>query len=96
MCISASDIARLEFASLSIFAEKNVGVASPPLFLSVNMLGGQRLKLAPIFDRYTIVLRKRHKEELLKERKPVEIIRRAGPPRERGGKSDKKADMAFK
>ena len=55
MCISASDIARLEFASLSIFAEKNVGVASPPLFLSVNMLGGQRLKLAPIFDRYTIV-----------------------------------------
>ena len=54
------------------------------------------MKLAPIFDRYTIVLRKRHKEELLKERKPAEIIRRAGPPRERGGKSDKKADMAFK
>ena len=82
---------------MSIFAEKNVGVASPPLFLSVNMLGGQRLKLAPIFDRFTIVdFRKRHKEELLKERKPVEITRRAGPPRERGGKSDKKADMAFK
>ena len=59
--LGLGQFARLKFASLSIFAEKNVGVASPPLFLSVNMLGGQRLKLALIFDRYTTVdFRKRH------------------------------------